>query len=186
MLSVTIATHAAAAVFGALVWSFAEYAIHNWLGHKHPRNAFGKEHTDHHRIGDYFAPTSHKAVTAGVIILPLVALLAWLAGTIGIAAIVGFTLAYVGYELLHRRCHTHPPISAYGRWARKHHFAHHFMYARSNFGVTSPIWDIVFRTHRPVSRVRVPRQKLMDWLVDTETGDIRPEHAEDYELLRRG
>jgi hypothetical protein len=36
----------------------------------------------------------------------------------------------------------------YGRWARGHHFHHHFVDARVNYGVTSPVWDVVLRTRR--------------------------------------
>jgi len=36
----------------------------------------------------------------------------------------------------------------YGRWAREHHFHHHFVDLRVNYGVTSGLWDVVLRTRR--------------------------------------
>jgi hypothetical protein len=54
-----------------------------------------------------------------------------------------------------------------------------------NQGVTIPLWDIVFRTRDQPERVRVPRRLAANavlWLTD-DSGNIRPEYAEDYELV---
>ncbi|MEL6180069.1 MAG: sterol desaturase family protein, partial [Myxococcota bacterium] len=114
--------------------------------------------------------------------------LAILIGTVGpgIAFTLGFLLSYVGYEVLHRRVHTHPPVGPYGRWARKHHFYHHFSRPNLNHGVTSPIWDVVFGTLETPEMVRVPAKKAMSWLLDPETGDVAEAYAADYVLVRRG
>jgi sterol desaturase/sphingolipid hydroxylase (fatty acid hydroxylase superfamily) len=86
------------------------------------------------------------------------------------------------YEWLHRREHTHAGWGAYGRWARRHHFHHHFVDGRTNHGVTSPIWDVVFRTYQqPATTIAVPRKLVMSWLVD-ETHRIHPEHAATFSL----
>ncbi len=50
---------------GALTWSFSEYCIHRWLGHRFTKNFFGKEHVAHHSKGNYFA-SSWKKLTAAV------------------------------------------------------------------------------------------------------------------------
>ncbi len=40
---------------GLLTWTFTEYAMHHWVGHKAKgKNAFSKEHLKHHRLGNYF------------------------------------------------------------------------------------------------------------------------------------
>ena len=51
-----------------------------------------------------------------------------------------------------------------------------------NHGVSIPLWDIVFGTLDRPERVRVPRRLAMPWLVD-EQGEVRPEFADDYELV---
>jgi hypothetical protein len=84
--------------------------------------------------------------------------------------------------VLHRRCHTHPPRGAYGRWRRRNHFAHHFADPRRAHGVTTPLWDRVFGTALRVDRIRVPRALAMCWLVDAE-GRVRAPFAADYELV---
>jgi sterol desaturase/sphingolipid hydroxylase (fatty acid hydroxylase superfamily) len=165
---------------GAFCWSFAEYAIHNWVGHLgRGRNEFSREHLEHHRLGDYFAPTSKKAKAALPVLAALAAVLVpLLGGRPGGGFVLGFGLAYLAYEVLHRRLHTHPPRGPYGRWARRHHFYHHFMSPKRNHGVTSPLWDLVFGTYARPGVVRVPRRKAMRWLRPDEAA-----HARDYEVV---
>jgi sterol desaturase/sphingolipid hydroxylase (fatty acid hydroxylase superfamily) len=182
-LSVT-ATFAA----GAMLWSFSEYGLHNWVGHLGKgKSAFSREHLHHHAEAHYFAPTSHKVISA-VAVLSLMTPLAVLAlgARHGVTFSVGFVVGYTTYEVLHRRMHTHAPANAWGRWARKHHFYHHFSSPKANHGVTSPLWDIVFRTHAPVTApVRVPRKLAMPWLIDPATGDLKEALRADYVLVGR-
>lgn len=175
---------ALALFLGALTWSFTEYCAHRWLGHdrRFRPNGFAKEHVRHHIEGDYFAPAWKKA-TVGVVMVslvigPAVWIAGWAAGTAWVAGFVGF---YLTYEVLHRREHTHAGVGPYGRWARRHHFYHHFVDARFNHGVTSPIWDFVFGTYRTTEVIRVPPRLMMAWLGDPETG-VKPELAAHYAL----
>ena len=48
----------------------------------------------------------------------------------------------------------------------QHHLHHHFRNPKANHGVTSPVWDHVFRTADPVEVVRVPRKLAPFWLTD--------------------
>lgn len=179
-----IAGVVAALFLGVLTWSFLEYVIHRWLGHdrRFRGNPFGKEHLRHHVEGDYFAPTWKKlvfaAVATAIMSVPAVAL----AGVYGAAWVAGFVGFYGVYEVLHRREHTHAGIGAYGRWARRHHFHHHFVDGRSNHGVTSPLWDLAFGTYQAPAVIPVPQRLCMAWLLDPETNDVRAEHASRYVL----
>lgn len=165
----------AAGLCGALTWTFLEYVIHRWMGHdrRFRRTPFGQEHTRHHAEGGYFAPTWKKvivaATTTAVLLIPAVALAGRL---VGASYVAGLMLFYGAYEVLHRREHTHPGIGPYGRWARRHHFHHHFVDARTNHGVTSPIWDLVFGTYRKPGTIKVPRRLCMPWLKDPLTGGV--------------
>jgi sterol desaturase/sphingolipid hydroxylase (fatty acid hydroxylase superfamily) len=173
-----------AALLGAVTWSFLEYCLHRWMGHdrRYRRTPFGQEHTRHHVEGNYFAPTWKKLVLAAAV-AAVVGGPAYLAMGVGGGAWVGgLLLAYGVYEVLHRREHTHPGFSAYGRWARRHHFHHHFVDGRTNHGVTSPLWDLVFGTYRRPTTIPVPEKLAMAWLVDPATGAVRAEHAAVYEL----
>jgi sterol desaturase/sphingolipid hydroxylase (fatty acid hydroxylase superfamily) len=183
-MSVVIAPLLAAAA-GALTWTFLEYLIHRWFGHdrRFRRTPFGIEHVRHHAEGDYFAPTWKKAAIAGGVTALLAGPALWIAGTSGLAYLGGLVTFYGFYEVLHRRLHTHVGIGPHGRWARSHHFRHHFDDPHGNFGVTTPIWDLVFGTYRRAPDViEVPRRLCMRWLLDPATGAVRADQAGRFAL----
>ncbi|MCP3986752.1 MAG: hypothetical protein GY723_20395 [bacterium] len=173
-------------LLGAFGWTFMEYVIHRWLGHD-PRlrpNPFAAEHVRHHGEGNYFAPNWKKVGaaigTTAALLWPAVAVAGWPAG---LGAVIGFVSMYLGYEILHRREHTHPGVGRYMRWLRGHHFHHHFTNPRANHGVTTPLWDWVFGTYAPAGMIRVPAKLQMDWLADVETGLVQAAYAGQYELV---
>ena len=176
-----------ALVLGALTWSLMEYCIHRWAGHdrRFRGNPFEKEHTRHHSRGNYFAASWKKASAAlllmGIIVGPAILLTSVAVGIAYAGGLAGF---YLYYEILHRREHTHEGIGPYGRWARRHHFYHHFVDPRMNHGVTSPVWDLVFGTYRVADVIPVPDKLKMVWLTD-ETGQV-PAHLSPHYRLRSG
>jgi sterol desaturase/sphingolipid hydroxylase (fatty acid hydroxylase superfamily) len=169
---------------GVLTWSLLEYMIHRWMGHgrRFRGNPFGVEHIRHHIEGNYFAPTWKKLIAATIFAGLLIGPAILVAGSVGIAYVAGFITFYGTYEWLHRREHTHAGIGPYGRFVRRHHFHHHFVDGRKNHGVTTPIWDFVFGTYEAPRVIRVPSKLCMAWLRDPNTGDIRAEHAQTYQL----
>ncbi len=168
---------------GMFSWTFLEYVIHRWLGHdpRYRGNPFGVEHVRHHAEGNYFAPTPKKAALAALVAVVIGGPAAWLAGAHGAAAVGGLLVMYGTYEVLHRREHTHAGIGRYGRWARRHHFHHHFVDPKTNHGVTTPLWDLVFGTYRTPAIIPVPAKLCMRWLLD-DAGAVRAEHAARYQL----
>lgn len=175
----------AAVASGALTWSLLEYLIHRWMGHdrRFRRSPFGVEHVRHHIEGNYFAPTWKKLIAAAIFAAVLLGPAIMIAGApIGGAYVAGVVGCFGVYEWLHRREHTHAGIGTYGRWARRHHFHHHFVDGRTNHGVTTPLWDLVFGTYETPVVIPVPAKLCMAWLLDPETGDIRAEYAATYRL----
>ena len=169
---------------GIVGWTLLEYLLHRFVFHGASAKGPGaREHRRHHARVDYFAPWWQKALAAlaaTVILLPILSLMAGL--QLGVISTLGFISMYLIYEILHRRAHTHPPRSRYGRWRRKNHFAHHFIDPRLAQGVTTLFWDRVFGTRLNVDRVRVPRRVAMPWLVDAD-GEILEDLSSDYELV---
>lgn len=172
---------------GALSWTLVEYLMHRFRGHDAQSSAaFARHHLQHHSDPRYFAPLRYKLASAARATLLLIgpALLAWGAWAGG-AFVLGFLACYGWYEWLHAHLHSHAPANAYGRWARRHHFTHHFRATKRNHGVTSPLWDLVFRTHAAPGQVRIPRRHAPDWLCDPATGEVYSEWAGDYALSGR-
>lgn len=178
---------AVAVVLGVLTWTFVEYVLHRWAGHVYRHNPFGVEHQRHHLEGDYFAPAWKKAAFAVVVVALLGIPAHTVAPAVGLMYVCSFVATWLTYEWLHWRAHRVAGWEPYGRWLRRHHFAHHFHGNTTNHGVTSPLWDHVFGTWRaPPAVIRVPEALAMRWLVDPETGGVRAELADGWEIRRRG
>lgn len=172
-----------AALLGLTAWTLLEYALHRIAGHILRRGRFRRDHARHHAEVSWFAPLTVKlgAMTlVGLATFPLAALIAGLApGAVFAATLM---LTYAGYEWLHQRAHTHAPQNRYGAWVRRHHFWHHFGDPTRNHGVTTPIWDLVFRTYSAPGTIRVPQKRAMPWLCDPTTGQIHPPYRHAYTL----
>ena len=62
------------------------------------------------------------------------------------ALFAGFGSGYLAYDLTHYATH-HFPMRLPGlRFLKRYHMLHHYKTPNQRFGVSSPLWDIVFRT----------------------------------------
>lgn len=173
-----------ALTLGALTWTLLEYCIHRWLGHdaRFRPNFFAAEHTRHHSEGNYFSPAWKKILAAGGILTLIGLPVYWFFGQGGGVYLLGIVLAYLSYEYIHYSFHVTSGRLGYWKRMRRHHFSHHFSNPRLNHGVTSPLWDYLFRTYKAPDLIRVPRKLQMCWLADAETGEVFPELSAWYEL----
>jgi len=129
------------------------------------------------------APTWKKVVITAIVGAVLTPIAIKVTNPIvGPSYVAGLLLFYTAYEVVHRRMHTHAGIGSYGRWLRRHHFYHHFVNPDMNHGIISPVWDIVFRTYRPVGTIDVPHKMRMSWLVDPKTGNVIDDYAGTFQL----
>jgi sterol desaturase/sphingolipid hydroxylase (fatty acid hydroxylase superfamily) len=135
-----------------VLFSFVEYCFHRWLFHG-PVQVLEQGHSKHHE-----QPQAHDSLP--FFLPPLVALV--LAGGLSIllpasTALLftgGMAAGYAAYGLTHTTFHNMRFRGRLSRrWASAHHI-HHF-HPHSNFGVTTPLWDIVFRTRYVSARKRV-------------------------------
>lgn len=135
---------AALVIGGAVLWSLAEYLIHRFAFH----GALRSLHDVHH---------AHPRDLVGIASWGTFAAfaLAWLSiygisetsSANGVTA--GILLGYLFYIVIHDRMH-HGDRSRFGRYVAfmfRLHAGHH-RGGEWNFGVSSPAWDIVFRTYR--------------------------------------
>ncbi len=170
-----------AAVVGAASWTATEYGLHRFAMHEmRGRGPASAEHLEHHADVTYYAPASKKiasAAAAAAVAYPVAAAVAGRRWATAFTA--GLIAAYFGYEVAHRRTHTHPPRNRYGRWARRNHMHHHFGAPSRNFGVTTLVWDRIWGTYDEPGVVTVPRRMAPVWLLD-ETGAVRAEFVGDY------
>lgn len=174
------------ALAGAVSWTVLEYGLHRFAMHElRGKGVASKEHLKHHADVTYFASTLKKglsAVTTAVVVWPAMWFLA--GPVVATAFTAGLNAMYMVYELAHRRIHTHPPRSAYGRWMRRSHLQHHFGGPMRNFGVMANLCDRMLGTYDEPSLISVPRRHAPTWLLD-DRGDVKPEFAADYVVKGR-
>jgi len=134
-----------------LVWSLLEYGAHRGSFHHEPQNegqvAFGYlVHGVHHAYPDdsrrWMMPLAVTIPISAVIYLVFRLVLGGYAN--GVFA--GFIHGYLTYDLLHYFIHRGRMPGRLGRFLRQYHMAHHYTKPEKNFGVSSPLWDVVFRT----------------------------------------
>jgi sterol desaturase/sphingolipid hydroxylase (fatty acid hydroxylase superfamily) len=128
---------------GVLAFSFVEYCFHRWLFHG-SAPMFEQGHHRHHEL-----PLGHDSLPFFFPPLAILALseLLGLAGPRAIALLFtgGLAAGYAAYGLSHTVIHRMRFQNALIRhWAAAHHIHHH--HPGSNFGVTTPFWDIVMGT----------------------------------------
>jgi sterol desaturase/sphingolipid hydroxylase (fatty acid hydroxylase superfamily) len=58
----------------------------------------------------------------------------------------GFVAGYLAYDMFHYSMHHIPMRRGVLRSLRRHHMYHHTQTPDLRFGVSSPLWDIVFGT----------------------------------------
>ena len=62
------------------------------------------------------------------------------------AAFVGFIAGYLAYDTIHFATHCASARSAWVRVLRRRHFRHHYADSSHDFGVSSPLWDLLLGT----------------------------------------
>lgn len=171
---------------GWLLWTFLEYALHGWLGHwPKGRARFTRQHLQHHATTDYFFPFLEKFV----VFVPGISLIApgaiaLLGLQLGLLFTLGTLSGWLFQEVVHRRMHTHAPRNAYGRWARRHHLHHHFANPKTNHGLTTSLWDHVFRTYEKPGLITVPGKQVprLPWILADGEPTVAAAFAGDYRI----
>jgi sterol desaturase/sphingolipid hydroxylase (fatty acid hydroxylase superfamily) len=138
-------------VGGLIAWTLLEYAIHGWMSHRF-RTFASALHQVHHRD-----PRRVFTIHAW---MPIAA--AWLGGLAlwglapGMVLYTGMVAGFAIYEFVHYRIHFARPHNRLDAYLREHHLVHHYRAPDRCFGVTSPLWDSVFR-----SRIADPDMRSM-------------------------
>ena len=136
---------------GLLVWTLIEYGMHRFVFHYSASSRFGKYlvflfHGIHH--DDPQDPT--RLVMPPVVSIALGSaffyLFHWILGESGRPFFAGFITGYLIYDFIHFSTHHFKPATRWGRLIKENHMKHHFIAHGAKWGVSSPLWDYVFRT----------------------------------------
>ncbi|MFQ5649282.1 MAG: sterol desaturase family protein [bacterium] len=140
---------------GILAWTFTEYVIHRFVFHLEGSSAVARYilHLMHGVHHDY-PNDSRRLVMPPVISIPLALFFYGVFGllleqTYLFAFFPGFLFGYVCYDTIHYATHHFPMKSRIGQWLKRHHIRHHYQDEELGYGVSSPLWDYVFKTTFP-------------------------------------
>lgn len=141
------------AIAGLLVWTLMEYLLHRFVFHYPARGRIGKWlvflfHGVHHDAPQ--DPTRLVMPPAGAIII-----MAMLWGLFSLLIpspwlepfVAFFIIGYLCYDYIHYATHHFGMKSGVFRFLKRYHMLHHYASTNTRYGVSSPLWDIVFGTY---------------------------------------
>jgi sterol desaturase/sphingolipid hydroxylase (fatty acid hydroxylase superfamily) len=136
---------------GALFWTFFEYMVHRYVWHMETNTEFRariqyKLHGVHHeypRDKDRLALPIVLSLTIATILLFLYQLAF---GSYGFGFFSGFVTGYTVYLSIHYIVHAYQPPKNFLKVLWINHGIHHYKDDDHAFGVSSPLWDYIFRT----------------------------------------
>lgn len=146
----SIANEALLFAGGALFWSLFEYMMHRHLFHMIVEKPRAKRiiytlHGVHHEFPRdkerLFMPPVPSLIIATIIFSTMYYLEGWSA----LAFFPGFLFGYLMYGSMHYAIHAFAPPKLLKALWRNHHL-HHYKAPDKGFGVSSVLWDVVFRT----------------------------------------
>lgn len=135
---------------GLVTWTLTEYCLHRFVFHYPARSKLGRRfvylfHGNHH--DDPQDKTRLVMPPSGAI--PIMAALFLLFGLVIPAPWIEpfgafFISGYLIYDYIHYATHHFRMKNPVAKYLRRYHLKHHFSGEDGRYGVSSPLWDIVF------------------------------------------
>ena len=130
---------------GLLLWSLVEYLFHRFVLHRKTTRYVLHDRAHHQK--PTHRPSEIPFLLTGIKLLITMMYFGWWFG-------IGFAVGILLYVTVHYLSHR----SATPKSLLYHHQYHHLVNAGKCFGVTSPLWDYVFKTNYPRKKEFTPRQ----------------------------
>ena len=140
-------------LLGVLLWTLTEYLIHRYVFHYEPKTRWGKRlHYVIHGVHHDYPNDARRLVMPPVVSIPLAFLFYGLFllffGSLTPPVFAGLVFGYVCYDMLHYATHHLAMKRGAPLWLKQYHLRHHFKDDEVGYGISSPLWDYVFRTTR--------------------------------------
>lgn len=144
-------------LLGLFIWTLAEYLLHRFVFHFPAKTPWQERlsflfHGIHHeqpRIKTRLVMPPVVSIPLAAVFLTIFYLIFGLLFSMSqwiSPVFAGFISGYLLYDMLHYSTHHVSMKNRYFRMVRRQHMHHHFQTPNMRFGVTSPLWDIVFGT----------------------------------------
>jgi len=137
---------------GILVWTLVEYGLHRFIFHTAPKSAGGiKAHFLAHGIHHYDPFDGTRLVFPplgglGIATVLFLGMEMFLPTAQAMVLMAGLLTGYLIYDMSHYISHHGRITDPWFRFLHRYHKAHHHRDPDALFGVSNPLWDIVFRT----------------------------------------
>ena len=136
---------------GVLLWSLVEYTMHRWVFHYQPTSRWGKRlHFLLHGVHHDYPQDARRLVMPPIISVPVLLIFygvfLGVFGRLSPAAFAGLIFGYLCYDMIHYATHHFSMKRGVWLWLKQYHMRHHYKDDHVGYGVSSPLWDYVFRT----------------------------------------
>ncbi len=151
-------------ILGLAVWTATEYLLHRFIFHYHPTSDFGKRiHFIFHGVHHDYPKDKKRLVMPPSASIPLATLFYFLFSLFLtkvhlFAFFPAFLLGYLVYDMLHYAMHHYNFKSGIMKEIKQHHMLHHYQDPNHGYGVSSSLWDIIFRSGFPKSANNIDEQ----------------------------
>jgi 4-hydroxysphinganine ceramide fatty acyl 2-hydroxylase len=137
---------------GLFVWTFTEYIMHRFVFHYVPKNKIGlRLHFIFHGVHHDYPSDAKRLVLPPSVSIPLATGFYFLFNAILPPNYVfgffpGFILGYLFYDISHYAIHHFNFKGNIWKKIKQHHMLHHYQAPDRGYGVSSPLWDKIFRS----------------------------------------
>jgi 4-hydroxysphinganine ceramide fatty acyl 2-hydroxylase len=135
------------------IWTFVEYIMHRFVFHYVPADKPWAQriHFIFHGVHHDYPSDAKRLVLPPSVSIPLATLFYFLFNAILphpyiFAFFPGFILGYLFYDISHYAIHHFNFKGAVWKKIKQHHMLHHYQNPDKGYGVSSPLWDKVFRS----------------------------------------
>jgi len=136
---------------GLISFTLAEYLMHRYLYHHEPTTEKGRNfiytvHGVHHEFPKDKDRLAMPPLLAVILITILYFLFEFFMGANVFAFLPGFITGYSLYLFVHYAVHAYQPPKNFLKVLWVNHGIHHYKEPDRAYGVSSPLWDVIFRT----------------------------------------
>lgn len=137
---------------GLLFWTLTEYVLHRFVFHYEPDSAWGRKiHFIFHGVHHDFPNDAKRLVMPPSVSIPLAIGFYFLFTTVLpvtylYSFFAAFMTGYLFYDITHYALHHANFKSPFWKKLKQHHMLHHYTDATKGYGVSSSLWDKIFRS----------------------------------------
>lgn len=138
-------------LLGLLVFTLVEYIMHRYLFHMGTYTRLREKlqynfHGVHHEFPKDKARLAMPPIVSLTLATLLLVVFRLFMGDFVFGFLPGFLIGYAGYLFVHFIVHAYQPPKNFFKMLWVHHGIHHYKDSEKAFGVSSPLWDYIFRT----------------------------------------